>query len=381
MLTVFDVLLSVAISFTITFLAIPVIITVAERKKLFDIPDERKVHSTPIPSLGGLGIFAGFMIASLLSVQFQNTAEFQYYLAAAIVIFFLGLKDDILVISPIKKFIGQVLAAFLIIYKGGIQIKSMHGFLGIHELPEMFSLLLTYFTIIVIINSFNLIDGIDGLAGSLGLMAATVFGFYFLQVNNLPYSVLAFSLAGSLIAFLIFNFQPAKIFMGDSGSMLIGLVMAILVVKFINADVSNTIFAIDATPAIGFAILMIPLMDTLRVFGIRIIHRRSPFSPDRNHIHHLLLDKGLSHRTITLTLVGVNSVFVLCSFLFRSLGCTTIILSIIGIFFSGFAALYYTRPARPRLFVAKSVVSEKSEIAATSRIVPLTKDTILEQKN
>src|SRR5438105_4727812 len=158
----FDVLFSIAISFAITFLAIPVIITVAERKKLFDIPDERKIHQSPIPSLGGLGIFAGFILASLIAINFQTTADFQYFFAAAFVIFFLGLKDDILVISPIKKFIGQVLAAFLIIYKGGIQIRSMHGFLGLEgPLPEMYSLVLTYFTVIVIINSFNLIDGVD----------------------------------------------------------------------------------------------------------------------------------------------------------------------------------------------------------------------------
>ncbi|MBC7848345.1 MAG: undecaprenyl/decaprenyl-phosphate alpha-N-acetylglucosaminyl 1-phosphate transferase [Chitinophagaceae bacterium] len=378
MLNVFDVLLSVAISFTITFLAIPVIITVAERKKLFDIPDERKVHHTPIPSLGGLGIFAGFIIACLLAVQFQTASEFQYFLAASIVIFFLGLKDDILVISPVKKFIGQVLAAFLIIYKGGIQIKSMHGFLGIYELPEMFSLLLTYFTVIVIINSFNLIDGIDGLAGSLGLMATIVFGVYFLQAPNMvAYSVLSFSLAGSLVAFLIFNFQPAKVFMGDTGSMLIGLVNSILVVKFINvADVADVNFPILAAPAIGFAILMIPLLDTLRVFAIRMIHRRSPFSPDRNHIHHLLLNKGLSHRNITLTLVSVNILFVVAAFLTRDFGCTWIILTIIAIFFSGIAALYYTRP-EPRMFVAKSLKNEVN----SSRVVPLTKDTILEQKN
>jgi UDP-GlcNAc:undecaprenyl-phosphate/decaprenyl-phosphate GlcNAc-1-phosphate transferase len=377
MLNVFDVLLSVAISFTITFLAIPVIITVAERKKLFDIPDERKVHQTPIPSLGGLGIFAGFMIACLLAVQFQTASEFQYFLAAAVVIFFLGLKDDILVISPVKKFIGQVLAAFLIIYKGGIQIKSMHGFLGIHDLPETFSLLLTYFTVIVIINSFNLIDGIDGLAGSLGLMATVTFGIYFLQVNMVAYSVLSFSLAGSLVAFLIFNFQPAKVFMGDTGSMLIGLVASILVVKFINvAEVANVNFPITASPAIGFAILMIPLLDTLRVFGIRIIHRRSPFSPDRNHVHHLLLDKGLSHRVIALTLVTVNVLCIIGAFVARSFGCTWLILAIIGLFFTGIAALYYTR-REPRLFVAKSLQNK----VGSSRVVPLTEDTILEHKN
>lgn len=373
----FDVLLSIAIAFTITFLAIPVIITVAERKKLFDVPNERKIHQNPIPSLGGLGIFAGFIMACLIAIQFGVSPEFQFFLAACFVIFFLGLKDDILIISPIKKFIGQVLAAFLIIYKGNVQIRSMHGFLGIHALPESFSLLLTYFTIIVIINSFNLIDGIDGLAGSLGLMSCTVFGFYFLQVGMLPYAILAFAMAGSVVAFLIFNFHPAKIFMGDTGSLLIGLINSILVVKFIDAATTVSVpVQILASPAIGFAILMIPLMDTLRVFAIRIFNRRSPFSPDRNHVHHLLLDKGLSHKAITLTLVSINLVSIIAAYTFRNAGCTWIILALVLIFFSGIAALYYTRH-RPRLFVARTVDPELKN----SKIVPLTKDTILEQKN
>lgn len=376
MLNVFDVLLSVSISFTITFLAIPVIITVAERKKLFDIPDERKVHQTPIPSLGGLGIFAGFIIACLLSLRLSEGPELQYFMAASVVIFFLGLKDDILVISPVKKFIGQVLAAFLIIYKGGIQIKSMHGFLGITgQLPETFSLLLTYFTIIVIVNSFNLIDGIDGLAGSLGLMATLIFGVYFLQAGLTAYAILAFALSGTLVAFLIFNFQPARIFMGDTGSMLIGLINAIMVIKFINvAEEPSVGLPITAAPAIGFAILMIPLLDTLRVFGIRMLHRRSPFSPDRNHIHHLLLDKGYSHRTITFILVTANLVCIGAAYLLRNIGCTWLILAIGALFFAGISFLHFTR--RPRLFVATNGAKYKS-----SRVVPLTKDSILEQKN
>ncbi|HUP11297.1 MAG TPA: MraY family glycosyltransferase, partial [Niastella sp.] len=351
-----------------------------EQKKLFDIPDERKVHQSPIPSLGGLGIFAGFMLACFIAIPYQTAPDFQFYFAAAFVIFFLGLKDDILVISPIKKFIGQVLAAFLIIYKGNIQIKSMYGFMGVYELPEMFSLLLTYLTVIVIINSFNLIDGIDGLAGSLGLMASAIFGFYFLQVNMLAYSILAFSLAGSLMAFLIFNFQPAKIFMGDTGSLLIGLVNAILVVKFINvANQTNIAVPILASPAIAVAILVMPLMDTLRVFAIRTFHRRSPFSPDRNHIHHLLLDRGLSHRNIALLLVSINLLFILAAYAGRDLGCTWIILAILIVIFSGIAALYYTRP-RTRLFVAKTIDVQETELKS-SKIVPLTTDTILEHKN
>jgi UDP-GlcNAc:undecaprenyl-phosphate GlcNAc-1-phosphate transferase len=377
----FDVLLSTAIAFTITFLAIPVIINMAEMKKLFDVPDERKVHRVPITPLGGLAIFGGFVFGCLLTVRFGQSGEFQYFIAASLVIFFLGLKDDILIISPVKKFIGQVLAAFMIIYYGGIQIRSMHGFLGIYQLPEMFSLLLTYFAVIVIINSFNLIDGVDGLAGSLGLMALTMFGSYFLYVNILSYSILAFSLAGSLLAFLIFNFQPAKIFMGDTGSLLIGLVNAILVVKFINvANTPDVSYPIESAPAIGFTVLMIPLLDTLRVFGIRIFHRRSPFSPDRNHIHHLLLDKGFSHKAITFILLTINLLVVGLSYLGRQLGCTILIFSVLVCFFSIIAAFYYMR-SKPRLVVAKAGIQESGSELKASKLVPFGKDAVLKQKN
>jgi UDP-N-acetylmuramyl pentapeptide phosphotransferase/UDP-N-acetylglucosamine-1-phosphate transferase len=377
----FDVLLSIAISFTITFLAIPAIINVAEMKKLFDMPDERKVHHSPITPLGGLGIFAGFIFGSLLTIHFNQYPDLQYFIAASFVIFFLGLKDDILVISPVKKFIGQVLAAFIIIYYGGIQIRSMHGFLGIYQLPEMFSLLLTYFAVIVVINSFNLIDGIDGLAGSLGLLSTAIFGVYFLYVGMLPYAVIAFSLAGSLLAFLIFNFQPAKIFMGDTGSLLVGTINSILVIKFINvANTSDVSFPIVASPAVGFTILMVPLLDTLRVFGIRIFHRRSPFSPDRNHIHHLLLDRGFSHRAITFFLVAVNLLVVTVVFLERSLSCTVLIFSVFAIFFALIAVIYYLRPA-PRLFVARTGHEESAQLTKASKFVSLKEDSILEQKN
>jgi UDP-GlcNAc:undecaprenyl-phosphate/decaprenyl-phosphate GlcNAc-1-phosphate transferase len=377
----FDVLLSITISFMITFLAIPIVIRMAEMKKLFDVPDERKIHNTPITPLGGLAIFGGFVFACLLTIHFDQNNEFQYFIAAALVIFFLGLKDDILIISPIKKFIGQVLAAFMVIYYGGIQIRSMHGFLGMYQLPEMFSLLLTYFAIIVIINSFNLIDGVDGLAGSLGLLSLTLFGIYFLYVNVPAYAVLAFSLAGSLAAFLIFNFQPAKIFMGDTGSLLLGLVNAILVIKFINvANAPDIRYPIESAPAVGFAVLVIPLLDTLRVFAIRIIHRRSPFSPDRNHIHHLLLDRGFSHSSITFILLGINAGVVGLIFLGRSMSCTFLIFSIIIFFFSIIALFYYMR-SKPKLAVASKPMHENAPTEIKTKLVSFTKDAIMEQKN
>lgn len=321
-----NILLSAALAFLITFFAIPVIIQVAKDKKLFDEPDERKVHKVVIPTLGGLGIFAGFIIAFLMGVPSNLASEMQFFVAASVVVFFLGIKDDILILSASKKFLGQLIAAGILIKFGGIQITNMHGFLGIHELPNIASIVLSLFTIVVITNSFNLIDGIDGLAGSLGLVTTLVFGFYFYYSNHLMYSVMAFALAGSLLSFLIYNFSPAKIFMGDTGSLLLGLINSILVIKFINiAGISGEKGFLEASPAIGFAILMVPLFDTLRVFGLRLLDRRSPFSPDRNHIHHFLLDLGMSHKKITFTCVAANIAFIALAYFLRDLGVTAVL--------------------------------------------------------
>ena len=229
-----NVIIATVLSFVITYFAIPVLIQVAELKHLYDEPDERKSHKSRIPTLGGLGFFAGFMLASAVCVPSQQTFPLQYLLAAFFVIFIVGMKDDIVGLSPMKKLIGQLVAAFAVIYLGNLQIRNMYGFFGIGELPYHFSLLLTYFTFIVVINAFNLIDGIDGLAGSVGLLVSAVLGAYFLYTNELLYAVMGFSLAAGLAAFLIYNITPARIFMGDTGSLLVGLVNAALIVKFIE---------------------------------------------------------------------------------------------------------------------------------------------------
>jgi UDP-GlcNAc:undecaprenyl-phosphate/decaprenyl-phosphate GlcNAc-1-phosphate transferase len=342
-----NILLGTAIAFVITFAAIPIIIQVSNAKKLFDHPDERKIHISPIPSLGGLGIFAGFILACLFTINLSNEPNFQYFFAASLVIFFLGLKDDILVLSPIKKFFGQLLAAFLIVYKGGLVIQSMHGFMGVNELPNNFSVFFTYLTLIVIINSFNLIDGVDGLAGSLGLMTSLVFGIYFARIGDMQYATMAFCLGGSIIAFLIFNHSPAKIFMGDTGSLLIGMINAIMVIHFINiAGTPGTLLPVETSPALGFAILMVPLFDTLRVFALRILSRRSPFSPDRNHIHHLLIDNGMSHSMITYACVIANIIFIGIAYYFRFINCTALILALVGLASLLTGILFYTSRVR-----------------------------------
>lgn len=180
---------------------------------------------------------------------------------------------------------------------------------------------------------------------------------------------MAFALAGSTIGFLIYNFSPAKIFMGDTGSLLLGLVNSILVIKFINVagnPVSN--FPIEAAPAIGFSILMIPLFDTLRVFGLRILDRRSPFSPDRTHVHHFLLDLGLSHRMVTITCVLVNMTFISMAFFLRNLGTTTVLGILLLSAFIFIGIIYYSRP-KNKIIINKS--AENADIIKSHKILKL----------
>ena len=316
------------ISFVVAFISIPVVIKIADAKKLFDHPGSRKIHFTPVPSLGGVGIFAAISITITSLVSFSKYPGIQFFLAASIIIFFLGLKDDILLISPIKKFTGQLIAVFLLSYQGQFQLQSLHGFLGIHELHPAIATAFTYLTFLVIINAFNLIDGVDGLAGMLALVSTLFFGIVFTIENQTAYAILAFSTAGSLIAFLMYNISPARIFMGDTGSLILGLVNAVLVVHFINYGSSQqTVLHFPAAAGLGFAVLFVPLMDTLRVTLIRIYYGRSPFDPDVNHIHHILLRKGLSHLKITALLTFAAIGFIAVALLLQPMGITFVILA------------------------------------------------------
>ena len=368
--------LSGVLAFIITFFSIPVIIEVAKSKKLFDEPCERKVHKDVIPTLGGLGIFAGFIIATLIGVPLSHTSVLQYFLAAIMIIFFMGIKDDILILTAAKKFVGQLMAAAILIKFGGIEITNMYGFLGIHTIPPAASFLLTLFTIVVITNSFNLIDGVDGLAGSLGLLTSIIFGFYFYMTGQILYTVMALSLAGSLVAFLIYNFNPAKIFMGDTGSLLIGLLNSIFVIKFISVASDPAYgFPLSSAPAIGFSILLVPLFDTLRVVGLRILSRRSPFVPDRNHIHHMLLDLGLSHKTIALSCVLANICFIGIAYSLQFTGTTMVMLFLALMATSVVGVVYYIRPIKKTRLAIIDQLKEES-VLKSHKILTLAEEAV-----
>ena len=327
------ILQSILLAFVICYISIPVIISIASIKKLYDEPTERKIHVKPIPALGGVALFAAVLISFGFFNDLSTFTELQFLLPASIILFFIGLKDDLLVISPFKKFVGQILAAYILIYKGNFLINSFYGFLGLNSLGPVLSLVFTGLVILMIVNAFNLIDGINGLAASISIISCSFFGFVFLITDHIPYAILSFSVVGSLIGFLTFNWTPAKIFMGDTGSLFIGLVNSILVLKFINIGEVNSIYLkISENALLGLAVLFIPLIDTLRVFAIRILSGKSPFYSDTNHIHHLLLRKGMSHSKITFLLSFMAVFYILFALYLQKFGInySILILSLIG---------------------------------------------------
>jgi UDP-GlcNAc:undecaprenyl-phosphate GlcNAc-1-phosphate transferase len=314
------------LSFVVSFITTPVVIKIADAKKLFDQPTANKVHFTPIPTFGGISFFVAVLFSIILLVSFKTAPELQNFIAASILIFFIGLKDDVYLISPTKKFLGQLLAVFLLTYQGDFQLNSLQGLIGIQELHPVLSTAFTYLTFLVIINAFNLIDGIDGLAALLGIIAGLFFGISFFIAENWPYAILSFSLVFSLFGFLFYNFSPARVFMGDTGSLFLGLVLAVLSVKFIRTDVQliNKL-GITETGAMAFAAVFIPIMDTLRVFMIRIYKGLSPFDRDVNHIHHILLNKGFSHRKAALTIAFSSILFSSFAYLLQPFGINAMI--------------------------------------------------------
>lgn len=311
--------LSVIFAFLLVYFLVPLLVKVAYRKKLYDKPDgERKIHDRFVPSLGGIALFGAIFLGFSVSGYAEMLSGYSYIAAALTMLFFTGLKDDLMGLSPVKKLMVEVSAALLVIYGGGFLIDNLYGVFGIGALPVWVAVPLTVFTFIVVMNSFNLIDGIDGLAAGVGILACFFFGVIFWISGVLEMMALALVTAVALSAFLVHNFRPASIFMGDSGSLVIGFLLAILAVNFIGLGSNSTYVSYfgNSSPVLPAIFLVIPLFDTLRVFTKRVITRRSPFSPGIDHIHHVLLGCGLSHAGASIYLYTAMTIITLVSLLF-----------------------------------------------------------------
>ncbi len=333
-----NIFFSLTIGFSIAYFSIPIIIRIARVKKLFDVPNERSATKIVVPTLGGISILIGFVISLLIASGKVNIDCLKYLFAAIFVMFSVGLKDDLIGTSAVRKLLIELAVAFGLVLLGNYRLTDLHGLFGIGQTGYIFGTILSVIALVGIINAFNLIDGIDGLASGTGILVSLTYGVWFLNAGDPLYTIACFSLAGSLGAFFLFNVfgKTNKIFMGDTGSLILGTILAVFTIhfnEFIPAD-SNVM---EGLPALSLAIMIVPVIDTLRVFAIRIYRRRSPFRADMNHIHHQLLRIGLSHLNSTLLIILINGLIIILALsIINVLGNNFTFLMILGLgFFLG----------------------------------------------
>jgi len=340
------------LSFMMVFLSIPTILRVAHSKNLFDEPNKRSVHRVRIPTLGGLAIFIGFLFTYSLFVDWFKFIEIPFIIPALLIIFGIGIKDDILVTAPMVKLAGQLIAVIIIVGFGGLQITDFHGFFGLYPDP-FWGTVLTVVGMVFIINGFNLIDGIDGLAAITGIITMLSFSAWYILNEEMHIPTLAAALVGGLFAFSYYNMfsKRQKIFMGDTGSLLMGFLVAVVAVSFSEFNRPDNRINLNCTmtsaPAVAMSILIVPIIDTLRVFMLRVAKGKSPFSADKNHIHHRMLALGYSHLQISLIIGAVNIAFVILGFSLRNWGMLRLSILVLSLgFFVAYIpswALYYKR--------------------------------------
>ncbi|MFD1818844.1 UDP-N-acetylmuramyl pentapeptide phosphotransferase/UDP-N-acetylglucosamine-1-phosphate transferase [Pseudarcicella hirudinis] len=335
----FQIIVSSLLACAMSIAAIPVIIKISRLKNLMAEPGGRSSHERRTPTLGGVAIFASTLISYFI---WENPDEGQLIhlsISSIVLLFFLGVKDDILVLSPRKKMFVQVAASALVVMLADLRIDNFYGILGINEIPYAVSCGLTVFVFIALINAINLIDGIDGLAGGIGMISGGMFGVWFYINGHYALACLAASLAGALLGFLRFNFSiTSKIFMGDTGSLIVGFLLTMFAVKFIQLNVA---YRFDPTatfnaPILAIVMLVVPIFDTLRVFIIRLKNRRSPFVGDRNHLHHILIDSGMSHLKASMILwiftIIISIFFVIISKEVENTTSLYILIAVFGVY-------------------------------------------------
>src|ERR1035437_1391460 len=321
-------------AFCLTWSIIPSIVNISRLKNLTDTPNGRTSHFKATPTLGGIAVFVALVLSTVIFAGTYFKFELKYIISGLIVIFFIGIKDDILIIDPLKKLSGQIFAIIIVAVFADIRITNLYGLFHIGQLPYIVSILLTVFVFIVIINGFNLIDGIDGLASSIGILTSAVFGIWFWSMGNIGYAIFSFSFVGTLAAFFWFNVfgKTNKIFLGDTGSLLTASVVGVLACRFLQLElVTQRGATIPSAPTVVCGILIVPLFDSLRVFILRIKQGKSPFKADHQHIHHRLLQLGCTHLQATFILIGVNTFFIVLSYLLRGIGIILLMAVIVGL--------------------------------------------------
>ncbi len=288
--------------------------------KLFDSPGHHKIHENYKPSLGGVAILLGPIISLLLGLPFHDWVNLKYFFISLLLMFFIGLRDDILALTPKQKLYSQFLPVIVLVILNQTTLNSSYGLIDLPEIPVVVIWILSVFTLIVLTNAYNLIDGLDGLAGTIGAITLTALGIWFYLIGDYPIGLVSLTFAGALVAFLFFNWQPSKIFMGDTGALMIGFLLSYLTVLFINANYrlpATNEYKFQASIATAVCVVIIPVFDTLRVIIFRLRHGQSPFHADRNHLHHQFLNIGFNHAQSVAIISAINIIMIVLAWYLR----------------------------------------------------------------
>ena len=320
-------------AFVVAFLILPVLIKYSLKKNLVVVPGRRMVHKKETPSLGGVAIFLGFILAAVMWVDIEEWKNMRFPIASLLIIFFLGVRDDLVPFNAWRKMVGQGAAIVGLLFSD-IKINSLYGLFGLYEIPALVSFILTAVFIIVLTNAYNLIDGLDGLAGTVGVITFSAFGLWFHLAGEQVFSLFCFAMVGALLAFLIFNWQPAEIFMGDTGAMVGGMLLSIATIYFMNCNEAlpkdNPVKFVSSIGAAA-CVIVLPLCDTVRIIILRISRGQSPITPDKSHIHHGLIRLGLTHAKASLLLGFICLGFVGLAMVTHELGNWAVIGIVIGV--------------------------------------------------
>lgn len=285
----------------------PMLINILQEGQLLDEGGKRKIHKGNIPAMGGIVIFIAFTFSVLAWLPTNPFFDSKYLLGAISLVALLGIRDDFAPVLPKQKLLVQLIAACIIIFLVDIRIYSFFGFLGIEIIPDWLSYIITILFIVFITNAFNLIDGIDGLAGTIGSVSLCFFSVWLYFAGYPAHSIIAITLVGSILGFLFYNWHPASIFMGDTGSLVIGFILSICSIWVINLNASlpeESWSHLNAPLSLVLGVLLFPVFDTVRVFILRIRKGVSPFKPDKRHTHHQVLRMVKNHSKATIIITS-----------------------------------------------------------------------------
>jgi UDP-GlcNAc:undecaprenyl-phosphate GlcNAc-1-phosphate transferase len=318
-----------ASAFAVAFLFFPVLIKLLSAWKVFDAPGKHKIHVHYVPAMGGICILLGAGFSLLIGLPFSIWLSYKFLLVSMALMFVIGLRDDILTLTPGEKLMGQLLPIIILVVFGDTLLSSFYGtVLESVYFPLPVAWLVTVFVVVTLTNAYNLIDGIDGLAGTVAVLTLSSFGIWFYLIGDANMALMALSFVGATLAFLFFNWQPSRIFMGDTGALVVGLLLSFLAVRFINLNFGlpdSNQWKFQSSVGTAICVMIIPVLDTLRVVTIRLSRLQSPFKADHSHLHHYLLGFGYGHAGSVCILAGLNLVFIALAVILRSQGDAVIL--------------------------------------------------------